>query len=95
METLGWVVAAGAPALVVTSVGRVGDRAGPDLDLVRRVVRAGRPVLAAGGISSLEDLRDLRATGATGAIVGTAVLEGSLDLAAALAELSGGTTTAV
>jgi phosphoribosylformimino-5-aminoimidazole carboxamide ribonucleotide (ProFAR) isomerase len=95
LETLGWVVAAGASALVVTSVGRVGDRTGPDLDLVRRVVRAGRPVLAAGGISSLDDLRHLRAVGAAGAIVGTAVLEGSIDLAAALAELSGGTTTAV
>jgi phosphoribosylformimino-5-aminoimidazole carboxamide ribonucleotide (ProFAR) isomerase len=95
METLGWVVAAGASALVVTSVGRVGDRTGPDLDLIRRVVRAGRPVLAAGGISSLDDLRDLRAAGATGAIVGTAVLEGSIDLATAIRELSGGETTGV
>ena len=89
METLGWVVAAGASAIVLTSVGRVGDRTGPDLDLVRRVVRAGRPVLAAGGIASLEDLRALRAVGAAGAIVGTAVLEGSLDFADAIADLSG------
>jgi phosphoribosylformimino-5-aminoimidazole carboxamide ribonucleotide (ProFAR) isomerase len=88
METLGWVVAAGASAIVLTSVGRVGDRTGPDLDLVRRVVRARRPVLAAGGIASLEDLRALRAVGAAGAIVGTAVLEGSLDLAEAIADLS-------
>ena len=95
METLGWVAAAGASALVVTSVGRVGDRTGPDLDLMRRVVRAGRPVLAAGGISSLGDLRDLRAAGAAGAIVGTAVLDGSIDLATALVELSGGASTAV
>jgi phosphoribosylformimino-5-aminoimidazole carboxamide ribotide isomerase len=89
METLGWVVAAGVSAIVLTSVGRVGDRTGPDLDLVRRVVRAGRPVLAAGGIATLEDLRALRAAGAAGAIVGTAVLEGSLDLAEAIADLSG------
>ena len=95
METLGWVVAAGASAILVTSVGRVGERAGPDLDLVRRVVRAGRPVFAAGGIASLEDLRALRAAGADGAIVGTAVLEGSLDLAAAIADLSGTDPTAV
>jgi phosphoribosylformimino-5-aminoimidazole carboxamide ribonucleotide (ProFAR) isomerase len=81
--------------LVVTSVDRVGERGGPDLDLVRRVVRVGRPVLAAGGIASLQDLRDLRAAGTAGAVVGSAVLEGSLDLSAAIAELSGGGPTAV
>ena len=81
METLGWVVSAGATELLVTSVARVGERAGPDLELVARVVRAGRPVLAAGGIASIADLHALRAAGAAGAIVGTAALEGSLDLA--------------
>jgi phosphoribosylformimino-5-aminoimidazole carboxamide ribonucleotide (ProFAR) isomerase len=86
METLGWVVSAGAPELLVTSVARVGERAGPDLELVARVVRAGRPVLVAGGIASVADLHDLRATGAAGAIVGTAALEGSLDLGNAIAE---------
>jgi phosphoribosylformimino-5-aminoimidazole carboxamide ribonucleotide (ProFAR) isomerase len=86
METLGWVVSAGAPELLVTSVARVGERAGPDLELVARVVRAGRPVLAAGGIASIADLQDLRAAGAAGAIVGTAALEGSLDLGNAIAE---------
>lgn len=90
METLGWVVGAGASTLLVTSVARVGARGGPDLELVQRVARAGRPVLAAGGVASLEDLRDLRAAGAAGAVVGTAVLEGSLDLSAAIAELSEG-----
>jgi phosphoribosylformimino-5-aminoimidazole carboxamide ribotide isomerase len=95
METLGWVVAAGASAILITSVGRVGDRAGPDLDLVRRIVRAGRPVFAAGGIASMDDLHDLRAAGAAGAIVGTAVLEGSLDLADAIADLSGTGPTSV
>jgi phosphoribosylformimino-5-aminoimidazole carboxamide ribotide isomerase/phosphoribosylanthranilate isomerase len=95
METLGWVVSAGASALLVTSVQRVGDRGGPDIELVRRVVRAGRPVLAAGGIASLDDLLALRMAGAVGAVVGTAVLEGSLDLSAAIAELSGAGGTAV
>jgi phosphoribosylformimino-5-aminoimidazole carboxamide ribotide isomerase len=86
METLGWVVAAGASALLVTSVARVGERAGPELDLTSRVVRAGRPVLAAGGIASIADLHDLRAAGAAGAVVGRAALEGSLDLSTAIAE---------
>ncbi len=86
METLGWVIPAGASALLVTSVARVGERTGPDIELVRRVVRAGRPVLAAGGVSSLLDLRDLRAAGAAGAVVGRAALDRSLDLSAAIAE---------
>ena len=88
METLGWVVSAGAPNLLVTSVARVGERAGPDLELVARVVRAGRPVLAGGGIASIADLHDLRAAGAAGAVVGIAALEGSLDLADAIAQLT-------
>lgn len=86
METLGWVVSAGAALILVTSVDRVGGRAGPDIELVKRVSRAGRPVLAAGGIATVEDLRDLRATGAAGAVVGSAWIEGSLDLPAAIAE---------
>ena len=86
METLGWVVSAGAPELLVTSVARVGGRAAPDLERVARGGRAGRRVLVAGGIASMADLQDLRAAGAAGAIVGTAALEGSLDLADAIAE---------
>ena len=88
METLGWVVSAGAPELLVTSVARVGERAGPDLELMARVVRAGRPVLVAGGIATIADLHDPRAAGAAGAIVGTAALEGSLDLGDAIAEFA-------
>ena len=90
METLAWVVSAGVALFLVTAVARVGGRAGPDLELVRRVCRAGRPVLAAGGVASIEDLRDLRAAGAAGAVVGSAWIEGSLDLAAAVSELDAG-----
>jgi phosphoribosylformimino-5-aminoimidazole carboxamide ribonucleotide (ProFAR) isomerase len=88
METLGWLVAAGAPAFLVTAVARVGSSAGPDVESVKRVVRAGRPVLAAGGIHSIDDLRALRAAGAAGAVVGRAVLEGTMDLGEARAALA-------
>ncbi len=88
LETLGWVVSAGAHLLLLTSVERVGQGGGPDLELVTRVGRAGLPVLAAGGIASIADLSDLRAAGAAGAIVGSAALAGSLDLAAAIAEVT-------
>jgi len=84
-STLGWLTAAGAEALLVTAVDRVATIAGPDTALVRRVSRAGLPLLAAGGIRSLADLGAVRAAGASGAVVGRSALEGSLDLAAALA----------
>jgi phosphoribosylformimino-5-aminoimidazole carboxamide ribotide isomerase len=87
METLGWLVAAEAPAFLVTAVTRVGSSIGPDVEAVARVVRAGRPVLAAGGVRSIDDLRDLRAAGASGAVVGRAALEGTLDLAEARSAL--------
>jgi phosphoribosylformimino-5-aminoimidazole carboxamide ribonucleotide (ProFAR) isomerase len=88
LETLGWIVAAGAATLLVTSIDRVGRRGGPDLELVKRVGRAGRPVLAAGGIASIADLHNVRAAGAAGAVVGSAALDGSMDLAAAIAEVA-------
>ena len=81
-STLGWLSAAGADALLVTALDRV---AGPDTELVRRVARAGLPVMAAGGIRSVADLEAVRGAGASGAVVGRSALEGSLDLAAALA----------
>ena len=80
MPTLGWLAAGGAPGFLVTSVARVGTGGGPDVELIRRVVRAGRPVLAAGGIRDLDDLRVVRRAGAVGAVVGSAALDGSLDL---------------
>jgi phosphoribosylformimino-5-aminoimidazole carboxamide ribonucleotide (ProFAR) isomerase len=84
LATVGWLVAAGAAGFVVTALGRVGTLAGPDVGSIRRVARSGRPVLAAGGISSVEDLRRVRDAGAVGAVVGRAALEGDLDLEAAL-----------
>jgi phosphoribosylformimino-5-aminoimidazole carboxamide ribonucleotide (ProFAR) isomerase len=85
MSTVGWLHAAGAPAFLVTATGRVAGLGGPDVDLVRRVARAGRPTIAAGGIRSLADLRALRDVGASGAVVGRAVLDGRITLGDALA----------
>ena len=85
METLGWLTAAGAPGFVVTAVDRVGADAGPDISTLKRVVRAGKPSIAAGGIASLDDLAAVRRAGAVGAVVGRGALEGSLPLPEALA----------
>jgi phosphoribosylformimino-5-aminoimidazole carboxamide ribonucleotide (ProFAR) isomerase len=85
METLGWLTAAGVPGFVVTAVAKVGSVSGPDVAVVKRVVRSGRPTLAAGGLASVEDLDAVRRAGAVGAVVGRGALEGSLPLREALA----------
>ena len=88
-ETLGWLTAAGAARFLVTAVSRVGGLQGPDVPLVKRLVRSGRPVLAAGGIAGLDQLEALRAAGAEGAVIGRAALEGGVDLVAARARFGG------
>jgi phosphoribosylformimino-5-aminoimidazole carboxamide ribonucleotide (ProFAR) isomerase len=88
-ETLGWLAGTAAVRLLVTSVPRVGALSGPDLPGLDAVLDLGRPVIAAGGIASLEDLRAVRDAGAEGAVVGRAALEGGLDLEEALAWASG------
>ena len=75
--------------LLVTSAARDGSLAGPDLGLVDEVVAAGVPVLAAGGIASLDDLRALRSAGCEGAVVGSALLAGRFTLPEAHAALAG------
>ena len=84
VETLGWLVAGGASTFLVTALARVGSLHGPDVATVKRVVRSGRPVLAAGGVASVDDLRAVRDAGAVGVVVGRAALEGGLDLRDAL-----------
>ena len=42
------------------------------------------PVIAAGGVNSIEDIKKLAAADVAGAIIGRALYEGTLDLAAAL-----------
>ncbi len=81
--------AAGVPRLLVTSTSRDGSLAGPDLGLLRDVLAAGLPVIAAGGVSSLDDLRALRTLGCEGAVAGSALLAGRFTLPEALAALRG------
>jgi phosphoribosylformimino-5-aminoimidazole carboxamide ribotide isomerase len=75
--------AAGVRRLHCTAVDRDGTMAGPDLDLLARVRdRSGLPVLAAGGIRSEADLVRLSGLGLEGAVVGRALLEGTIPLEA-------------
>ena len=74
----------GVARLLVTSTPRDGSLAGPDEALLAEVIDAsGLPVLAAGGIGSLDDLRLLERLGCEGAVVGSALWLGRFSLAEA------------
>ena len=65
--------AAGVERLLVTSAGRDGTLRGPDVELLDDVLAVGPPVVAAGGIATLDDLRELRRLGCEGAVTGSAL----------------------
>jgi phosphoribosylformimino-5-aminoimidazole carboxamide ribotide isomerase len=76
---------AGVRRLLVTNTRHDGSLAGPDRELLADVIEAsGLPVLAAGGVASLDDLDDLRAMGCEGAVLGSALWSGRVSLREAL-----------
>lgn len=87
-EVLDRLEAAGCPRYVVTDVTKDGTLRGPNIELLKQVCeRTDRPVVASGGVSSLDDiaaLRELVAFGVEGAIVGKALYAGAFTLPAAL-----------
>lgn len=81
---------AGVAAIIYTDINRDGAMQGPNLEATADLARAvSIPVIASGGVSSLDDLIALRDCGAglNGAISGRALYDGALDLAEALAVL--------
>ena len=82
---------AGIAALIYTDIARDGAMQGPNVEATAALARAvSIPVIASGGVSSLDDLSRLRATGVVaGAIVGRALYDGAVDLRAALELLRG------
>jgi len=76
-------------ALLVTAVHREGRLAGPDLGLMDAVVGATRlPVIASGGIATLDHLRSLAVRRIGAAVVGMALYIGTLDACAAREEFA-------
>ena len=83
---------AGVAAIIYTDIDRDGAMQGPNVAATAALARATSiPVIASGGVSSLDDLRALKASGAPldGAISGRALYDGAIDLAEALAVLKG------
>lgn len=87
-ETLERLDREGCARYVVTDVNKDGTLQGPNIELLRSVCqRTDRPVIASGGVSSLEDLiglRELAGDGVEGAIVGKALYAGAFTLEEAL-----------
>jgi phosphoribosylformimino-5-aminoimidazole carboxamide ribotide isomerase len=79
--------AAGAVHVLCTDIHRDGMLSGPNLALYAHL-RALAPALriqASGGMRNLDDVRAVRAAGLAGVVLGRSLLEGTLDLKAALA----------
>ena len=78
----------GCSRYIVTDVTKDGTLMGPNVELLKEVCAATKnPIVASGGISSLDDLRTLRALttiGVEGAITGKALYAGAFTLEAAL-----------
>lgn len=87
-EVLDRLEEANCPRYVVTDVTKDGTLRGPNVELLKQVCeRTDRPVVASGGVSSLDDiaaLRELVPLGVEGAIVGKALYAGAFTLPAAL-----------
>ena len=76
----------GVRRIVYTDIARDGVTDGPNFAMYERVTRAlGIPVIAAGGVGSVEDVRRLGECGVEAAIIGRALYTGDIDLVDALA----------
>ncbi len=89
-EALERLSAAGIDTFEVTAIDRDGLMGGPDLGLLRSLVRLGRGrMIASGGISSLDDILAVQAAGGSGVIVGKALYEGRVTMRDIISALDG------
>jgi phosphoribosylformimino-5-aminoimidazole carboxamide ribotide isomerase len=83
------MVKLGVKRFIYTDINRDGTLTEPNFAAIYELVNAiRRPVIAAGGISSLNHLRMLKSLGVEGAIVGKALYTGDINLKQALATIS-------
>ncbi|HVM08040.1 MAG TPA: 1-(5-phosphoribosyl)-5-[(5-phosphoribosylamino)methylideneamino]imidazole-4-carboxamide isomerase [Acidimicrobiales bacterium] len=85
LDAARWPEFVGTGAFVVTDIARDGMLQGPDLEGYARLVSlTDTPVVASGGVGTLDDLRALRDVGVAGVIVGKALYEGRFTVEEAL-----------
>lgn len=83
---------AGVTAIIYTDIARDGTESGADIDKFVALARAAKlPVIASGGVATLDDLRRLKnhfGDGVVGAISGRAIYEGRFTVQEAIAAVS-------
>jgi len=85
VEVLGEAGGLPLAAIICTDIGRDGMMLGPNVAATEALVKASPwPVIASGGVTTVEEIRRLREIGVAGAIVGRALYEGKLTLEEAL-----------
>ena len=85
LDAAAWPEFDGAAAFVVTNIAKDATLEGPDVTGLRAMVEAAStPVIASGGVGTLDDLRALTQTGVRGVIVGKALYEGRFTIEEAL-----------
>ena len=78
----------GVQRFIYTDIARDGALKGPNLEGLRRIQQVITcPLIASGGVASLDDLRSLAALGIEGTIVGKALYTGDVDLGKAIQEI--------
>jgi phosphoribosylformimino-5-aminoimidazole carboxamide ribotide isomerase len=101
VATRGWTVSSGkmatdiarqvndwpVGAILYTDVAKDGMMTGPNFEQTRKLAEAGKvPVIASGGVGSIEHIKKLKTLPVWGVIVGRSLYEGKVDLREALAE---------
>jgi phosphoribosylformimino-5-aminoimidazole carboxamide ribotide isomerase len=72
-------------AIIYTDISKDGMLAGPNIERTKQLVEAvDLPIVAAGGVTTIEDVRTLKRAGVAGAIIGRALYEGTITLTEAL-----------
>jgi phosphoribosylformimino-5-aminoimidazole carboxamide ribotide isomerase len=82
---------AGLPlaAIIYTDIARDGMMSGPNVEATAALAKASLfPVIASGGVTTVDDVRRLTKAGVAGAIIGRSLYEGKITLDAALAAAS-------
>jgi phosphoribosylformimino-5-aminoimidazole carboxamide ribotide isomerase len=75
-------------AIIYTDISKDGMMAGPNLERTSALAQIVQtPIIASGGVTTVDDILDLSKANVSGAILGRALYEGKLDLAEAIAKL--------
>jgi phosphoribosylformimino-5-aminoimidazole carboxamide ribotide isomerase len=84
-EVIEIAASTGIMAILFTSIARDGTLSGPDFNAITALQRMTQiPIIASGGVSTIEDVRELKEMGVWAAIVGKAFYEGRITIEEAM-----------